>query len=104
MFPNFFDPAGALQLGLRSSAVLAEAQSIIAFRTLGMFGFWYLPKRETTRMVTEKIAALQEAQLAMFKTAVGGGTALEVTSAALRPVERRTHANLRRLSRSKPKG
>lgn len=92
-------PADLLRLGLHSSAMMVEAQTVIAMRTLGFMGFWQMRPSEGARMVSEKIEALQEAQLAMLKVAARGGSAVEVTEAGLRPVRRRTRANAARLAR-----
>lgn len=100
MFP--FAPASAaqmMQLGLRSSVMLAEAQAVMAMRLFGMFGLWPVAPQENSRMVTEKIAAMHESQAAAFRAVMKGASAAGVAEAALRPVRRRTRANAGRLAK-----
>jgi hypothetical protein len=79
--------------------MLLEAQTVIALRMMGMAGV--LPARpgETTRMVTEKVAAAQDAGVAMARAAMAGASPAAITSAGLKPVRRRTRANVARLTR-----
>lgn len=93
-----------MRLGLRGGVMMAEAQTVIAMRTLGLMGFWPMEPAESRRMVSEKLAAVQEAQMAMLKAVARGGNAVEVTEAALRPVRRRTKANAARLTRKSQQG
>ncbi len=87
-------PGQMMRLGLKSSVMMAEAQAVIAMRMFGMMGMWPVSPGENARMVSEKIAAVQEAQMAVMKAAMNGAS-----PAALRPVRRRTKANAERLAR-----
>ncbi|MGA0539195.1 antibiotic ABC transporter [Neotabrizicola sp. VNH66] len=98
--PFFPSPAEMLSLGLRSTAMLSEAQMVISLRLMGFAGFWPVSSGEGMRMVTEKLEALHEAQMAALNTMARGGSAAAVAEAALKPVRRRTRANARRLSRA----
>ncbi|WP_232831315.1 antifreeze protein [Pseudogemmobacter bohemicus] len=100
MFP-FLPPSPAqmMRLGLRSTAMMAEAQAVIAMRMAGMMGMWPVSPGENARMVSEKIAALQEAQVAVMKAVMKGASPATMAEAALRPVRRRTKANAGRLAR-----
>ncbi|MCL4065285.1 hypothetical protein M3484_01680 [Pseudomonas sp. GX19020] len=100
MFP-FLPPSAAqmMRLGLRSSVMMAEAQAVIAMRMAGMMGMWPVSPGENARMVSEKLAALQEAQIAVMKAAMKGASPATMAEAALRPVRRRTKANAERLAR-----
>lgn len=103
-FPVPLRQAEALmRLGMRSTTMMVEAQTVIAMRMMGMMGFWPMHPGEGARMLSEKLEALQEAQLAVMKSAARGGSAVEVTEAALRPLRRRTRANAARLVRESAK-
>lgn len=93
-------PADLMRLVFDTTAMLAEAQAVIALRTLGMAGL--LPRRdgEEQRMVSEKLAAMAESQAALLGAALGGASPVAMAEAALHPVRRRTRANVARLSRA----
>lgn len=93
------DAARAMRLALRAQTMMAEAQTVMTLRMMGMFGLWPMGAGEPGRMVTEKIEALQEAQLALFRAAMKGADPTAMAEAALRPVRRRTRANAERLTR-----
>jgi hypothetical protein len=78
--------------------MLAEAQTVIALRLLGMSGALPAARDEPLLMVVEKMAAAQEAGLAIAGAVGRGAGAGTVAMAGLRPVRRRTRANLRRLT------
>ncbi len=92
-------PAQMMQLGLRSSVMMAEAQAVIAMRMFGMMGIWPVSPGENARMISEKIAAAQEAQLAVMQATMRGASPATIAEAALRPVRKRTKANAARLAR-----
>ena len=92
-------PGQMMRLGLKSSVMMAEAQAVIAMRMFGMMGMWPVSPGENARMVSEKIAAVQEAQMAVMKAAMNGASPAAMAEAALRPVRRRTRANAERLAR-----
>ncbi|NPD15970.1 antifreeze protein [Xinfangfangia sp. D13-10-4-6] len=100
MFP-FMPPSPSqmMRLGLRSSVMLAEAQAVIAMRMAGMMGIWPVSPDENARMISEKLAALQEAHVAVMTAAMKGASPTAMAEAALRPVRRRTKANAARLAR-----
>ena len=86
-------------LGVRTAQMLVEANTVIAFRLMGMAGGWPVSPSETSRMVTEKgpafIRAYGEATRAMMK----GKRLDQVAEAALIPISRKTRSNAKRLSR-----
>ncbi len=90
-------PAEILRLSVGTSAMLAEAQTVIALRLLGMVGLWPRLANEEMRMVSEKLAAAVEAQSAVLGAALGGASPVAMAEAALHPVRRRTQANVARL-------
>lgn len=95
-------PAEIYRLWLGTGLMLAEAQMVIGMRMLGMFGLWRVTPGENRRMVAEKLAAAAEAGLAASRAAATGRSPAQIGAQALKPVRRRTGANLRRLSRRGP--
>ncbi|PZQ99977.1 MAG: antibiotic ABC transporter [Cereibacter sphaeroides] len=80
--------------------VMMESQMVIAMRLWGMAGGWPMTAAEQTRMVTEKVAAAQASGLAVARALVSGAGPGKVAMAALKPVRKRTSANVKRLSRA----
>lgn len=85
------------------TAMSMEASAVIWMRMMGMAGGWNVSPGENGRMVAEKISALIEAQQLATRALGRGKTPLEAATVALKPVRRRTSANLSRLSKSGPK-
>jgi hypothetical protein len=79
--------------------MMVEAQTVIAMRLCGMAGGWQMAPGEHLRMITEKTSAVQEAGLAMARAMGAGAAPHRVAIAGMKPVRRRTKANVRRLSR-----
>lgn len=86
-------------LGLRTAQMLAEANTVIAFRLMGMAGHWPVSPSETSRMVMEKGPAFLRAYGAAATAAMKGRRPDEVATAALRPISRKTRSNAKRLTR-----
>jgi hypothetical protein len=84
------------------AAMMAEAQMVIAMRLMGMAGFWNLHPKETSRMVSEKMQAAEEAGRAASGALLSGRSAGAAAIAAVTPVRRRTRANVRRLGKRGP--
>lgn len=82
--------------------IAAAAQAVIAMRLLGMAGFWNVPARENSRMVSEKWQAAFDAGWQAWRLAARGGAPLAVALAFARPVGRTVRANRRRLARGNP--
>ena len=93
------DPFALGSYMLSLGYLAAEAQAVIAMRTLGMAGFWPVTKSENRRMVDEKLSALTQAQTAMWVKAVALAPPTEVMAAGLRPLRRTTRANAARLGK-----
>lgn len=92
-------PIAYWALGVRTVQMLAEAQTVVAFRILGMAGSWPVSPSETTRMVTEKGPAFIRAYGDATVAAMKGKQAHEIAEAALAPIGRKTRCNAKRLSR-----
>ena len=89
----------AFRTVLDATQLLAEAQMVIGMRMMGVAGLWSVTPTETARMMSEKMPAFSEANLAAFSAAISGRRPDEVAAAWLKPISRRTRANSRRLSR-----
>jgi hypothetical protein len=104
--PVFRSPLGTplqlMHLSIRTTMMLAEAQMVIGMRMLGMLGLWRVRPSETTRMSSEKIAAMGEAALASSRAMLAGKPPALIADAALKPIRRKTASNARRLARRGP--
>ena len=88
-----------MRLQWATARMMAEAQTVIGLRVLGMAGVLPAAEGENARMVVEKQRAFAEAGMAAAKVWMAGGGAVGAWGAALRPIGRTTRANSRRLSR-----
>lgn len=79
---------------MRFSMLAAQSGTVIALRLMGG-----LPRGEYTRMVAEKPAAFADAMARAGFAAMRGAAGSEVATAWMRPLERKTNANARRLKR-----
>ena len=86
-------------LGLRTTWMLAEAQTVITLRLWGMAGLWPVSPSETSRMVSEKWPAFLQSAGAAGAAMMKGHGPDRIAEAALIPIGRRTRANSRRLAR-----
>ena len=95
-------PAEMIRLTMRSSMMLAEANIVIAMRLMGMAGVWSVTPSENGRMVSEKMSAMQAAGRAATSAAMSGKSPAAAMDAALKPIQRRTSANAKRLAKRGP--
>ncbi|MEM1066370.1 MAG: antifreeze protein [Pseudomonadota bacterium] len=101
MLPGL-SPATALslwRLGVETSALVLEAQSVVAMRMLGFAGLWRMHSNEPLRMVVEKPAAFFNSAGEVANATLAGKPPEQVAAAALKPYRRKTRSNSRRLSR-----
>ena len=85
-------------LSLQAARLAWEAQSVVALRCMRIAAESTQGRRsEAHRMVTEKIAALAEAQVAAASAAIEGGSSRRVTRKVLGVYKKRVHRNKRRL-------
>lgn len=92
-------PIAYWALGVRTFQVAAEAQTVIAFRLLGIGGFWPVSPSESQRMVTEKGPAFIRAGGNAMTAAMKGRRPDQIMEAALKPIGIKTRSNARRLSK-----
>lgn len=95
-------PAEIMRLWLRTGSMMAEAQLVIGMRMMGMAGLWRVSPAENSRMIAEKITAASESAFAASRAIMAGRSPALVAEHALRPIRRRTGANVRRLTRNGP--
>lgn len=91
--------SGTRNPALMMCQIMAEAQTVIALRLLGMAGAIPSAPDEPRRMVMEKIEAAQEAGLAVARAQARGAGLSAIVMAGLRPVRRRTNSNVKRLTK-----
>jgi len=87
-----------LSLGLQGAKLMTEAQQVIALRLRYLTSGTPAAQRERTRMVTEKVKALGDAQRLMLG-AVSRGKAGSGASSVLSLYRKKVGANRRRLSK-----
>ncbi len=95
-------PTDLFRLTLDTGLMALQAQQVVAMRTLGMLGAWRTRDGESTRMVTEKLDALDEAKRGMNLAFGQALSPLAVAQAALAPYAERTRDNHRSLTRRGP--
>jgi hypothetical protein len=87
-------------LSLQTAKLGWEAQGVIALRMMRLATPGVGSQTEARRMVTEKVAALAEAQAAAAAVAIKGGNSHRVTKKVLSVYGKRVRANKRRLTRA----
>ena len=95
------NPFQPMQSAFAFWVMMTEAQTVIALRTLGMMGVLPASPRENHTMIAEKGPAFVEAALAAGVAVLSGKTPDQIAHAAIRPIARRTGANVKRLTRPK---
>jgi hypothetical protein len=88
-----------LDLSLQATRLAWEAQTVMALRIMRMAGGGAQGRSETNRMVTEKVAALAEAQAAATVGAIQGNSGPVVARKVLNVYKKRVRGNKRRLSK-----
>lgn len=85
----------ALQVQVAMIAI--EAQTVVAYRCLGMAGLWPSDAKERRRMVMEKPPAFAASGWAATQAMMQGKSPDQVARAAIIPLRRKTRANAKRL-------
>jgi len=86
-----------MNLNMQMATMLAEAQTVVTLRMLGMGGAIATPKGENERMVSEKSDAMIDAYSAATKAALAGKRPDQIMSAAMTPLSKKVTANRKRL-------
>ena len=84
----------AVQFG----SMMAEAQSVIAMRMLGIAGLWSVAPDENKLMVSEKVSAISKGLTDASRAIMEGKRLDEIAAAAIKPIRQTTRANHKRLS------
>jgi len=86
-------------LSFQAARVGWEMQSVMALRLLRLMGGGASAQSEARRMVSDKMAALAEAQTSATTVAAKGGNGAKVAKTVLNVYGKRVRANKRRLSK-----
>jgi hypothetical protein len=86
-------------LSFQAARVGWEMQSVMALRLLRLMGGGASAQSEARRMVSDKMAALAEAQTSATTVAAKGGNGPKVAKTVLNVYGKRVRANKRRLSK-----
>ena len=87
-------------LSLQTARLGWEAQHVVALRLMRMAAQSPRNQAEARRMVTERVAALAEAQAATVATVIKGGKGHRVAKKVLGVYGKRVRTNRRRLTRA----
>ena len=87
-------------LSMQTAKLGWEAQGVMALRVMRMAAQPARSQTEARRMVTEKVAALGEAQAATVAAVIRGGKSHRVAKKVLSVYKKRVRANRRRLTRA----
>ena len=87
-------------LSMQTAKLGWEAQGVMALRVMRMAPQPAHSQTEARRMVTEKVAALGEAQAAAATAVIKGGKSHRVAKKVLGVYKKRVRANRRRLTRT----
>ena len=87
-------------LSVQATRLAWEAQNVIALRFMRIAAGGHRGHSETQRMITEKIVATVEAQVAGAHAALAGGDGRRVTKKVMGVYKKRVRGNARRLTRS----
>ena len=92
-------PADYIRTGFALWALAFEAQTVIAYRSLGLWGVTTPAPDENSRMIEEKTPAFVAAALDASRAAWGGKRPDQIANAWIAPLTRKARANRRRLMR-----
>lgn len=87
------------RLAMQAAVTGFEAQSVMALRFMRLAAGGAQAKSEASRMITEKVTALGEAQSAAVRAAIKGDKSHRAATKVLRVYKRRVRKNRRRLSK-----
>ena len=86
-------------LSSQAALLSLEAQSVMALRFIRFAAGGPLARSETSRMITEKVQALGEAQTAAAIAAISGRNSRHVAKKVLGVYKKRVRGNRRRLAK-----
>ena len=100
---KYMNPLDMWSTSLEVGMMALEAQAVIAMRLMGMAGVWSVTKTETSRMVTEKSAAMTKSMMNAGTATMRGASPEKIVAEAIKPYRQKTRANSRRLAKRGPK-
>ncbi|MEQ3626516.1 MAG: antifreeze protein [Celeribacter sp.] len=89
--------------GVSAMLLATEAQTVMAYRMMGLAGLWSVDAKENSRMMSEKPPAFAASAIAASTAMMRGQRPDQVMTAAMVPLKRKTSSNVKRLSRRGPK-
>ncbi len=89
------------RLQMRTAQMMAEAQTVIGIRMMGMAGILPSAKGENLRMISEKQNAFAQSGIAAAGALMTGKSIAQAYGLALAPIGRTTRANSLRLTTRK---
>ncbi len=92
-------PYAFIDLQLKWTSLLIEAQTVIALRTLAMTGVIPARPGENLRMVAEKGPAMGRAVVNATEAMMRGHSPDEIMTAAMAPIGRKVRSNRKRLTK-----
>lgn len=87
-----------MSLSSQTALLALEAQSVVALRCMRIASGGALAQSEMTRMISEKVQALGEAQTAAAIGSIKGRNSPQIGKKVLRVYKKRVRKNRRRLS------
>ena len=87
------------RLAMQAAVTGFEAQSVMALRFMRLAAGGARAKSEASRMITEKVTALGEAQSAAVRAAIKGDKSHRAATKVVLVYKRRVRKNRRRLSK-----
>ena len=103
MLPILATPVEIARLWLSCADLMSDAQSVVAYRMMGIGGTWSVPRGENHSMLHEKGPAFTEALLAGTMTALKGAGPHAVAEAAIAPLSKKVRSNRKRLAKHGPR-
>ena len=94
-----FNPVRFWTNMMQAGFMMAEAQTVIAMRLMGVAGVWSVAPSESHRMVSEKVHAAAKSATEAGHAMLRGQSPDQIIAAVLRPYRQKTRANSRRLSK-----
>ena len=92
-------PLSLMHTAAKTSQMMFEAQAVVTMRLMGMAGFWNVSPNEYSGMVLEKGDAIASSASAMQRETLAGGSPEDIFNAGAKPMQRKTSANYKRLSK-----
>ncbi len=100
--PQIVTPVDLMRTGIQALSLMAEAQSVMMYRMMGLSGMVSLTPLEKRRMLQEKPPAFAEAMMAATLAMLAGKAPTTVMEVSMEPLRRTARSNRQRLARRHP--